>query len=251
MAVSGVAFATPGVFTTTTQDGRTVTITVINDDIIKVSNVSANEEVPVSYSAILAPSDFEGEVMTAGGNQIITTATGVIATLNNTTGAVTISSGDNRAIADNGKRLQSVGKRTLSLSTMGSGSFYGAGERGFSYNLAGDTLVMYNKQNYGYKKGEPRIKQMNITMPLFISSNGYAVLFDDYAAAEMIMSNPVKYISESRQPISYYFINGAGTLAGVVEQFTELTGRQELPPFWAMGYITSKYGYKTASETEG
>ncbi len=251
MAVSGVAFATPGVFTTTTQDGRTVTITVINDDIIKVSNVSANEEVPVSYSAILAPSDFEGEVMTAGGNQIITTATGVIATLNNTTGAVTISSGDNRAIADNGKRLQSVGKRTLLLSTMGSGSFYGAGERGFSYNLAGDTLVMYNKQNYGYKKGEPRIKQMNITMPLFISSNGYAVLFDDYAAAEMIMSNPVKYISESRQPISYYFINGAGTLAGVVEQFTELTGRQELPPFWAMGYITSKYGYKTASETEG
>lgn len=251
LAVSGVAFATPGVFTTTTEDGRTVTITVINDDIIKVSNVSANEEVPVSYSAILAPSDFGGEAMTAGGNQIITTATGVIATLDNTTGAVTISSGDNRAIADNGKRLLSAGKRSLTLSTMGTGSFYGAGERGFSYNLAGDTLVMYNKQNYGYKKGEPRIKQMNITMPLFISSNGYAVLFDDYAAAEMIMNNPIKYISESRQPISYYFINGAGTLAGVVERFTELTGRQELPPFWAMGYITSKYGYKTAAETEG
>jgi alpha-glucosidase (family GH31 glycosyl hydrolase) len=110
---------------------------------------------------------------------------------------------------------------------------------------------MYNKQNYGYKKGESRIKQMNITMPLFISSNGYAVLFDDFSAAEMIMENPVKYVTESRQPVSYYFINGGGTLAGVVEQFTELTGLQELPPFWAMGYITSKYGYKTATETEG
>lgn len=251
LAVSGVVFASPGVFSTTTQDGRIVTITVINDDIIKVSNVSANEEVPVSQSAILAPTDFAGEAMAVGENQIITTATGVTATLNNATGAVTISSGENRAIADNGERKVFGSKQSLSLSTMGNGSFYGAGERGYSYNLAGDTLVMYNKQNYGYKKDEPRIKQMNITMPLFISSNGYAVLFDDYAAAQMIMSNPIKYITESRQPVSYYFINGGGSLAEVVEQFTALTGRQELPPFWAMGYITSKYGYKTATETEG
>jgi alpha-glucosidase (family GH31 glycosyl hydrolase) len=226
-----------------------VTITIINDDIIKVSNTS--EEVPVSRSVILAPTDFAGEAMAVGGKQIVTTATGVVATLDNATGAVTITSGENRAIADNGERTFVDGKRAMSLSTMGVGSFYGAGERGFSYNLSGDTLVMYNKQNYGYKKGESRIKQMNITMPLFISSNGYAVLFDDFSAAEMIMENPVKYVTESRQPVSYYFINGGGTLAGVVEQFTELTGRQELPPFWAMGYITSKYGYKTATETEG
>ena len=251
MTVFGIAFAAPGVFTTTTQDGRIVTITIINDDIIKVSNTSAEEEVPVSRSVILAPTDFAGEAMAVGGKQIVTTATGVVATLDNATGAVTITSGENRAIADNGERTFVEGKRAMSLSTMGEGSFYGAGERGFSYNLSGDTLVMYNKQNYGYKKGESRIKQMNITMPLFISSNGYAVLFDDFSAAEMIMENPVKYVTESRQPVSYYFINGGGTLAGVVEQFTELTGRQELPPFWAMGYITSKYGYKTATETEG
>ena len=30
-----------------------------------------------------------------------------------------------------------------------------------------------------------------------------------------------------------------------------MTGRQELPPFWALGYITSKYGYRTQAETEG
>lgn len=251
MTVFGIAFAAPGVFTTTTQDGRIVTITIISDDIIKVSNTSAEEEVPVSRSVILAPTDFAGEAMAVGGKQIVTTATGVVATLDNATGAVTITSGENRAIADNGERTFVEGKRAMSLSTMGEGSFYGAGERGFSYNLSGDTLVMYNKQNYGYKKGESRIKQMNITMPLFISSNGYAVLFDDFSAAEMIMENPVKYVTESRQPVSYYFINGGGTLAGVVERFTELTGRQELPPFWAMGYITSKYGYKTAAETEG
>ncbi|MDE5735422.1 MAG: Rnase Y domain-containing protein, partial [Duncaniella sp.] len=45
---------------------------------------------------------------------------------------------------------------------------------------------------------EQRIKQMNITMPLFLSSNGYAVVFDDFAAAEMVMSNPLVYTTESR-----------------------------------------------------
>ncbi len=249
--VAMCASAAPGVYSATTQDGRIVTITVITDDIIKVSNIAPDETIPVSHSAILAPEDFAGEAMAVGSRQIITTATGVVATLDNETGAVTISAGDNRAVADNGARPAIGGKRSLSLSTMGAGSFYGAGERGYSYNLAGDTLAMYNKQNYGYKKGEPRIKQMNITMPMFISSNGYAVLFDDYAAAEMIMENPIQYITESRKPVSYYFINGAGTLAGVVSKFTALTGRQELPPFWALGYITSKYGYKTAAETEG
>lgn len=251
LMVSTTLLAAPGVFTSNTKDGRVVTITIISDDIIKISNTAKGEVIPISQSAVLAPEDFAGEAMEVGGNQVITTATGVIATLNNATGAVTITSGENRAISDNGERPIIDGKQSLSLSTMGAGSFYGAGERGFSYNLAGDTLVMYNKQNYGYKKGEKRIKQMNITMPLFISSSGYAVLFDDYAAAEMIMNNPIKYITESRQPVSYYFINGAGTLSGVVSKFTSLTGRQELPPFWAMGYITSKYGYKTASETEG
>ena len=152
MTVFGIAFAAPGVFTTTTQDGRIVTITIINDDIIKVSNTSAEEEVPVSRSVILAPTDFAGEAMAVGGKQIVTTATGVVATLDNATGAVTITSGENRAIADNGERTFVDGKRAMSLSTMGVGSFYGAGERGFSYNLSGDTLVMYNKQNYGYKK---------------------------------------------------------------------------------------------------
>ena len=107
---------------------------------------------------------------------------------------------------------------------MGGGSFYGAGERGHSFNLAGDTLVMYNRQNYGYTAGDPRIRQMNITMPLFISSNGYSVVFDDFAAAEMVMSNPIVYTSESRSPISYYFINGAGTLADATRQLSSLTG---------------------------
>ncbi len=244
------ASAADGVVTATTDNGRTVTLTVISDDIIKVTNLAPGEVAPKSYSAVLAPGEFAGNVTRSGDTQVITTPSGVVATLNDKTGAVTFVAGSN-VLADNGVRRTIDGKQSLALSTVGRCSFYGAGERGHSLNLAGDTLVMYNRQNYGYTGDDPRISQMNITMPLFVSSAGYAVLFDDYAAAEMIMSNPVKYTSESREPISYYFINGGGSIRKAVSEYTRLTGRQELPPFWALGYITSKYGYKTADETNG
>lgn len=144
------------------------------------------------------------------------------------------------------------GRNGVELKLEGNGSFYGTGERGHKLNLRGDTLVMYNRQNYGYTGSDSRINQMNITMPLFLSTDGYAIVFDDYAAAELILSDPIQYITESDKPITYYIVvSEDGSLASLTESLTYLTGRQELPPFWSLGYITSKYGYRTQAETEG
>lgn len=237
--------------TVTSSEGRNVTVTAITDNIIKVTNLGKGETEPQTPTSVLKGGNADCKVTTSAGITTMTTTGGIVVRISDRTGEVDITAGANRAISDDGVRLIAGGKRQLKLSTMGNGSFYGAGERGYSFNLAGDTLVMYNKQNYGYTAGDKRIKQMNITMPMFISSNGYAVVFDDFAAAEMVMSNPITYTSESPAPISYYFINGAGSLAEVTKELTSLTGRQELPPFWAMGYITSKYGYHNAKETTG
>ena len=145
--------------------------------------------------------------------------------------------------------------RSVSFNTPAGGDiFYGAGERGHSLKLNGDTLVMYNRQNYGYTAGDPRIRQMNITVPYFVSSKGYSVLFDDYNKAELVLGNKeITYTSSnSSRPISYYFIYGGdGSMASATKQYTALTGRQGMPPFWAMGYITSKYGYHNQAETIG
>lgn len=127
----------------------------------------------------------------------------------------------------------------------------GTGERGHKLRLTGDTLTMYNKQNYGYTEGDIRIKQMGINIPYFVSDLGYGVLFDDYNKAQLILGDTISYISKTPRPLSYYFFNGHGTIAGVTELFTQVVGRQDLPPFWALGYITSKYGYHTQAETMG
>ncbi len=237
----------------TTEQGRKVVVRTITPDIIRVENypVGSTPSSTLTPSPTTAPDTVKCVSSTSGPLHIFTTPTGVTVRVNSTTGAVDINAGADRAVSDNGLRSLANGQQSLSLSTMGGGSFYGAGERGYSFNLAGDTLVMYNKQNYGYTAGEERIKQMNITMPLFLSSNGYAVVFDDYAAAKMVMSNPVVYTTESTVPVSYYFVNSTGSLASLTGKLSSITGRQDLPPLWALGYITSKYGYRTQAETEG
>lgn len=144
------------------------------------------------------------------------------------------------------------GHNAVELITYGKGSFYGTGERGHGLNLRGDTLTMYNRQNYGYTGKDSRINQMNITMPMFLSTDGYAIVFDDFSASKLILGDTIQYISENAKPLTYYFIvSKDGSLASLTEEVTKLTGRQELPPFWSLGYITSKYGYHNRAETEG
>lgn len=242
----------------TSADGRDVTVTAITDNIIRVSNNAKGVASPASktltFGNVASPNTQTLDTPLA---KTLTTASGVTATLNAATGGVTIMAGAGRTVSDNGVRTLADGKQSMTISTPGNESFYGAGERGFHFNLAGDTLVMFNRQNYGYVAGDQRIKQMNITMPILISSLGYAIIFDDYAAAELIAGHPLRYVTESRQPVDYYFINGVegnsqqARLDNLVKQISSITGRQELPPLWSLGYITSKYGYRTQAETEG
>ena len=249
--LAGLTALADTVVDTTLPSGATLKVDVLTPNILRVANIPAGETDVKRVDSQVKESTLGVTINRHGDISTITTPTGVVARVDCVTGAVDITAGNNRSVSDNGVRTSRDGRRTITLSTMGSGSFYGAGERGYSFNLEGDTLVMYNKQNYGYTAGEPRIKQMNISMPLFISSNGYAVVFDDFAAAEMVMSNPIVYTTESPTPVAYYFINSAGSLADVTRELTQLTGRQELPPFWSMGYITSKYGYRDQAQTVG
>lgn len=139
---------------------------------------------------------------------------------------------------------------TVSVPNPSKGFVYGSGERGHSLTLNGDTLSFYNRQNYGYTEGDPRISQMGISVPWVVTDDGYGFFFDDYGKGEMIIGDTITYTTNAKKPVSYHVIRGSN-LAEAVSEFTALTGRQPLPPFWALGYITSKYGYHTQDETLG
>lgn len=142
--------------------------------------------------------------------------------------------------------------RTAKFLSSAGESFYGAGERGQSLRLNGDSLPMYNRPTYGYGAGDKRINQMNITVPWLVSDKGYGVLFDDFSKAMLTTGDTIAYSTDSSRPLSYYFVTDNNRdIASVVAGYSRLTGQQPLPPFWSLGYITSKYGYHNDKETLG
>lgn len=228
--------ATAQTLSHTYPDGRTTTVTAMSPSIVRVDNVAKGQSIAPEQSVLAMPTgDFS-----VGSN--IRFSFGPNGSLHITTPL--------NSLVDPGTRESNNGLTETSLLIGQPGTWRGGGERGHSIAMSGDTLVMYNRQNYGYTGSDPRIRQMNITMPVVLSDRGFALVFDDYAASELILGNPVRYITESDKPVSYYYVYGS-TPAELTNNLTELTGRQPLPPMWSLGYITSKYGYRTQSETEG
>ena len=175
-----------------------------------------------------------------------------IVEVDRSTGKVTFENAEGKTLLTEADGIKNFGAdKSISFLTPEGVAFYGAGERGHSLKLNGDSLPMWNRPTYGYGAGDSRINQMNITMPVLLAENGFGILFDDYSKAMLTIGDTIRYSTLTPKPLSYFFINGNGSMAGTASNYADLTGHQDLPPFWTLGYITSKYGYKSQDEALG
>ena len=126
---------------------------------------------------------------------------------------------------------------------------YGTGERGIGIDLRGHSFGMYNTQVYGY--GGP-VETMKINVPFLATSRGYALYFDTSLPGgfDLGRTDTGLFHYEQNSDGLSYFLFAAPTVAGQLERYTWLTGRQPMPPKWALGYLQSKYGYRTRGEAE-
>ena len=126
---------------------------------------------------------------------------------------------------------------------------YGTGARALGMNRRGNRLRLYNRAHYGY---EEYSKLMNFTIPLVLSSKKYAIHFDNA---------PIGYLdldSKNDNSLTYETISGRKTYQVIVgnswidliDNYTDLTGKQPLPPRWALGSFSSRFGYHSQKETE-
>lgn len=126
---------------------------------------------------------------------------------------------------------------------------YGGGARALGMNRRGNRLQLYNKAHYGY---ETKSELMNYTMPIVISSNQYMVHFDNapigYLDLDSKQNNTLTYETTSGRK-TYQVIVGNSWL-DLIDNYTDLTGKQQLPPRWALGNFSSRFGYHSQEETE-
>ncbi|GAB3587276.1 glycoside hydrolase family 31 protein [Hymenobacter daeguensis] len=127
---------------------------------------------------------------------------------------------------------------------------YGTGSRALPVDRRGYRLELYNQAHYGSQNHEPNL---NIALPTVLSSRGYMLFFDNHAPGYLDLgktdANVLEYGGEGLTSLSYFVITGRDQ-AEILDRYTRLTGRQPLPPRWALGLIQSRFGYKSDVEMQ-
>ncbi|GAA6171655.1 glycoside hydrolase family 31 protein [Colwellia sp. KU-HH00111] len=123
----------------------------------------------------------------------------------------------------------------------------GGGERVLGMDRRGQRMPLYNRAHYGY---ETRSTQMNFSIPAVLSSNKYIVLFDNSAKGWMDLGKSEQNILqfEAVSGRMAYLVFAGETYPELIKNYVEVTGKQPMPPRWALGNYASRFGYRSEQE---
>ena len=124
--------------------------------------------------------------------------------------------------------------------------FVGLGEKTGNLDRRDQKYEMWNSDVPAYAaNADP----LYVSIPFFIGihdSLTYGIFLDnssrtrfDFAAST---DNLFSRFSVSEGEMNYYFF-GASTIAGILRDYTWLTGRTNLPPYWSLGFQQSRWSY--------
>lgn len=123
--------------------------------------------------------------------------------------------------------------------------FFGQGLKGGGLDKRGRELQMWNSDVPAYADNSDPLYQ---SVPFYIGlrdSLAYGVYFNNsYRSKFNFGAGQQRYTSFSSEggALDYFVFNGP-SIAHVVRRFTELTGKMNLPPLWALGYQQSRWSY--------
>ncbi len=130
---------------------------------------------------------------------------------------------------------------------------FGLGECTADLNKRGHAFPIWNIDPH--KGHNPQTETMYMSVPFYlglspISGRAYGILIDHTGRVEADMgkTNPAAAsLTVQGDSLIAYFFTGP-TLAAVMRQYTELTGRMSLPPRWTLGHHQCRWGYMSAQE---
>ena len=178
--------------------------------------------------------------------QLVYSQTGLTVVLDKASMLLSYSS-EGRALVGERRGLQAQERRIAVDFALAEGEkIMGGGQRVLGMDRRGHRLSLYNKPAWV----ENETYEANFSMPGYVSSNKYLLMFDNAAKGSMDIgaTDPDTLSFETVGGRSAYYIVAAPNFAGIVENYTELTGRQPMPPRWAMGYIASRFGYRSEQQ---
>jgi alpha-D-xyloside xylohydrolase len=87
-----------------------------------------------------------------------------------------------------------------------------------------------------------------ITMPVLLSTNGWALFWDNPTRAIFEDNEQGMHLTADFGDCVNYFVFAGSTLDELVDGYRKLTGQAPMPPKWALGYHQSRNKYATQDE---
>ncbi|WP_445710637.1 TIM-barrel domain-containing protein [Flavobacterium sp.] len=230
-----------------TNDGEYL-FNYLNNKIIETSFVPRNEKFnSSSHSKVIENGFFKNEIL-ENENEIKIVTDNIKIVITKKPFQISYLDKENKLIlSEKNGYIKKDSTETLDFNLTSDEVLYGGGARVLGMNRRGNKLQLYNKAHYGY---ENKSELMNYTLPIVISSKKYMLHFDNapigYLDLDSKKNNTLTYETISGRK-TYQIIVG-DTWEDLVSNYTLLTGRQPLPPRWALGNFSSRFGYHSEAE---
>ena len=136
---------------------------------------------------------------------------------------------------------------TLTKKLFSDERFIGLGEKTGNLNRRGNSYTHWNSDVPAYALNQD---PLYATIPFYIglhsNKQAYGIFLDNSYKSTINFgastNDEFSSLSVSQGELNYYFIS-AVNVAGIVDNYTKLTGRAKLPPYWSLGYQQSRWSY--------
>lgn len=239
-------------------ENRTLKITV-NDGVYKIvpynNNIIETTFTPTgevekteSHAVILEPKDIDISFVETA-NEVVLMTGEIMTKVQKSPFQIKYYHNNKLLISEAKGYVKNDSLETIDFNIKSNEILYGGGARALGMNRRGNRLKLYNKAHYGY---ETRSELMNYTMPIVVSSDKYLLHFDNapigFLDLDSKQNNQLMYETISGRKT--YQIVAASTWPKLIDQYTNLTGKQPMPPRWALGNFASRFGYHSQYEVE-
>lgn len=224
-------------------------ITPYNKYIVETVFIPNGEEVKnQSHAVILKPKPVSSELLETTDSFELKTH-GISVNIQKQPFQISYSYKEKPIISEKMGYVKNDSLETLQFNLIKDEILYGGGARALGMNRRGHRLQLYNRAHYGY---ETHSELMNYTIPIMMSSNQYLIHFDNAPIGFLDLD------SKKDNTLTYETISGRKTYQVIVgdswtdliDNYTDLTGKQPMLPRWALGNFSSRFGYHSQKEVE-
>ncbi|MEH6535048.1 MAG: TIM-barrel domain-containing protein [Psychroserpens sp.] len=233
-------------FQVVTNEGKYI-FQFYSDEIIETNFIPEGESHNKdSHAVIMKPEAIETSYSYVG-NNITYGSSGLAVTITIDPFKISYSYKTKHVISEKAGYVKNDSLETIQFELTKDEVLYGGGARALGMNRRGNRLQLYNRAHYGY---ETRSELMNFSLPIVMSSNKYMVHFDNapigFLDLDSTGDNTLKYETISGRK-TYQVIVG-DSWYDIVDNYTDLTGKQPMLPRWALGNFSSRFGYHSQKE---